>query len=62
MADGSFQPFDVYGATVIWEDQPRLIAVETVDAQPLLGMALLAGSEVKMQVIAGGTVSIEALP
>lgn len=62
LADGSFVAFDVYEATVDWDGQPRGVEVEAADAQPLLGMALVQGSELRIQVLAGGPVTIAALP
>ena len=52
LADGSVQPFDVYEATVDWDGQPRSVEVEAVDAQPLVGMALMQGAELRIQVLA----------
>jgi clan AA aspartic protease len=62
LADGSVIAFDVYVATVDWDGQPRSVEVEAADAQPLLGMALLKGSEMRIQVLSGGPVTILALP
>jgi clan AA aspartic protease len=62
LADGSLLPFDVYVATVDWHGQPRAVEVEAADAQPLLGMALLQGSELRIQVMPGGAVTITPLP
>jgi clan AA aspartic protease len=62
LADGSVQAFDVYVAMVDWDAQPRVVEVEAALAQPLLGMALMRGSELRIQVVAGGTVSIAGLP
>ena len=62
LADESILAFDVYVAVVDWDGQPRTVEVEAADAQPLLGMALLLGSEVRIQVAIGGSVTIAALP
>jgi clan AA aspartic protease len=62
LADGSVQPFDVYVATVEWNRQPRSVEVEAADAQPLLGTALLRGSELRILVLPGGLVSIGESP
>ncbi|HVS34405.1 MAG TPA: clan AA aspartic protease [Gemmataceae bacterium] len=62
LADGSVLPFDVYVATVDWDGQPRSVEVEAADAQPLLGMALLQGSELRIEVVPGGPVTITRLP
>src|SRR5437016_5139470 len=62
LADGSVLAFDVYVATVDWHGQPRNVEVEAADAQPLLGMALMQGSELRIQVVPGGPVTIAGPP
>ena len=62
LADGSVLTFDVYVATVDWNGQPRSVEVEAADAQLLLGMALMEGSELRIQVVPGGAVTIAELP
>ena len=62
LADGSVLAFDVYVAAVDWDGQPRSVEVEACDAQPLLGMALMQDSELRVQVLSGGRVTITALP
>lgn len=62
LADGSVQAFDVYVATVDWDGQPRSVEVEAADAQPLIGMALMQASELRIQVVPGGSVTIAGLP
>jgi clan AA aspartic protease len=62
LADGSTQIFDVYAATVMWDGQLRRVETEAVDVQPLVGMNLLEGCELRIQVVNNGKVTIEALP
>lgn len=62
LADGSVLTFDVYVATVGWHEQSRTIEVEAADAQFLLGMALMKGSELRIQVEDGGAVAITSTP
>jgi clan AA aspartic protease len=62
LADGQVHIFDVYNATIIWDGQPRTVEVEAVDAQPLLGMALLRGHDLRVQVVPGGPVCIVVVP
>lgn len=62
LADGNEALFDVYEATVIWDGRLRRIAVDCVDSDPLVGMSLLDGHELTVQVIDGGRVGIKALP
>ena len=62
LANGTADQCDIYVATVIWDGTPRNILVEAAETDPLVGMALLYGHDVRMQVVQGGRVSIEALP
>jgi len=62
LADGSESVFDIYEGTVVWEGRPRRIAVDEADTAPLVGMALLDGHELKVQVLNGGRVTIKVLP
>jgi clan AA aspartic protease len=62
LADGTENLFDVYEATVVWDQRARRVPVDEVDTTPLVGMALLSGYELKVQVRTGGTVTIQALP
>lgn len=62
LADGSERVFDSYEATVMWDGRPRRVIADAADTDPLLGMTLLLGYELIVQVIAGGSVIIRALP
>ncbi|MBC8876979.1 MAG: clan AA aspartic protease [Planctomycetes bacterium] len=62
LADGSVDNFDVYRGAVIWDGQPRAIEVEAVNAEPLVGMTLLERHSLRIDVVSGGTVSINSLP
>jgi clan AA aspartic protease len=62
LADGSESLFDIYEATVIWDGQPRLIPIDAADTDPLVGMSLLFGYDLHIQVVDGDSVTIEALP
>jgi hypothetical protein len=42
----------------MWEDGPRKILVQAIDNVPLLGMRLLAGFDLRIQVVKGGIVEI----
>jgi clan AA aspartic protease len=61
LADGSECLFEIYRATVIWDRHTRGILVSQADADPLVGMELLDGYELKMQVRDGGKVTIKRL-
>ncbi len=62
LADGSECLFDVYVGTVVWDGKERRVLVDEVDTDPLVGMALLNGHELKMQVRSRGKVTIKRLP
>jgi clan AA aspartic protease len=61
LADGSECLFDVYIGEVVWDGKERRVLVDEADTDPLVGMALLSGYELKMQVRSGGTLTIKRL-
>lgn len=62
LADGSECHFDVYDAKIVWDGKERRVMVDEADTDPLIGMALLRGYELKMQVRSRGKVTIKRLP
>jgi predicted aspartyl protease len=62
LADGTVQVFDVYEGTGIWDGQARMVDVDEVDTDQLLGMAMLLDHELRIKVVNGGDVIIERLP
>ncbi len=62
LADGSECLFDVYVAHVVWDGKEHRVLVDEADTDPLVGMALLTGYELKMEVRTRGKVSITRLP
>ena len=62
LADGSECIFDVYEAKVVWDGKSRQILVNEADTDPLIGMRLLRGHELKMHVRARGKITIKRLP
>lgn len=62
LADGSVSFFDVYIGTVVWDGQPRTVAVEAGGPEPLVGMSLLEHHSLRIDVANGGTVSITPYP
>lgn len=62
LADGTATRFMSYYATVLWYGQPRAVQVIEADSEPLLGMELLQGSRVTLDVREGGAVTVDALP
>jgi clan AA aspartic protease len=62
LADGSTCVFQVYVGKLVWDGKVRTVLVDEADADPLVGMRLLRGHELKMQVRARGKVTIKRLP
>jgi predicted aspartyl protease len=61
LADGSECIFRVFEAKVLWDGRLRRVLVDEADTDPLVGMRLLHGHELKMQVFARGKVTIKRL-
>ena len=59
LADGSEAAFDVYGVTVLWDGQPMYVETGAVGVDPLVGMALLDGHNLNIDVENGGRVLIQ---
>jgi len=62
LGDGSRTVFDFYEATVVWDGVTRRVSVDEADTDPLVGMGLLDGYELTIEVVTGGAVAIELLP
>ncbi|MEB3215406.1 MAG: clan AA aspartic protease [Nostocales cyanobacterium 94392] len=58
LADGSESIFDIYEATVVWDGQLLTIPIDEADSDPLVGMSLMEGYELNIQVIDGGMVRL----
>jgi predicted aspartyl protease len=52
---------DVYEASLLWDGVERAVEVLAMEGAPLIGMALLNGFDVRLQVAEGGLVTIEPL-
>ena len=61
LADGRESVFDIYEATVVWDGEVRRIPVDEAETAPLVGMSLLEGYELIVQVRSGGNVIIKTL-
>ena len=61
LADGSTGKFDLYTAYVLWHD--RLVEVEVINMEsvPLIGMELLRDSNISIDAVPGGAVTIAEL-
>lgn len=62
LADGNESVFDICEATVIWDGRARRVSVDEVDVMPLVGMSLLYGYELTVQIVEGGRVHLKPLP
>jgi clan AA aspartic protease len=62
LADGSECLFDVYVAKVVWDGKERRVLVDEADTDPLVGMALLRGYGLRMQVCSRGKLTIKRIP
>ena len=60
LGDGSEASLDVYGVTVLWEGVPKRVDAYAADTIPLVGMRLLNGHSLYVEVEDGGRVAIEA--
>lgn len=61
LGDGSETEFDIHQATLVWAGQQRVAAIDVAETDPLLGMGLLLGNELTVQVMAGGPVTVRQL-
>lgn len=61
LADGSTIIEDFCLARVVWHGAPRSVRVLVAEAVPLLGMALLRGSELRLEAEPGGEVVVRPL-
>ncbi|HEX2210552.1 MAG TPA: hypothetical protein VHG93_22925 [Longimicrobium sp.] len=61
LADGSETSFPICHASVEWGGVRREVDVYVTDSILLLGMAMLAGHEVRMEVVPDGTATITPL-
>ena len=52
--------FDVQDVTVLWDGQPRQVRAAATGSTPLVGMMLLDGHDLHIQVRDGGSVVIQA--
>ncbi|MCG8583780.1 MAG: clan AA aspartic protease [Pirellulales bacterium] len=62
LGDGSIANLSVYNAKVMWHGSWKNVLVLGVDGDTLLGISLLMGSRIALDVIDGGLVSIDPIP
>ncbi|ELR99099.1 clan AA aspartic protease [Gloeocapsa sp. PCC 73106] len=61
LGDGSEVVFDMHKASVIFDGQIKVIDVAASEADPLVGMSLLYGFKIRIDVVERGIVIIETL-
>lgn len=61
LADGSIETLPIYRVRVFWHGQERTVRAYAASGEPLVGMALLSGNELRIRVMGGGAVEIEQL-
>ena len=59
LADGSVETFDVFNVRVTWDGRPRHIEAYAAQTTSLVGMALLNGHSLFVEVVEGGRVAIQ---
>jgi clan AA aspartic protease len=61
LGDGRTQPCDLYSAVVIWDGQPLRVMLDQADTEPLVGMMLMDGYELNVEVMDGGVVTLKRI-
>ena len=61
LGDGNVVVLDMYLAMVLWHGQQREVLALQADGGPLIGMSLLYGNRVMLEVIDDGDVTIDSL-
>ncbi len=62
LADGSSRQFDIFDAEVEWGASWRAVLVSAVGNEALLGMRMMSGHKLTVEVVPGGLVQITPLP
>jgi clan AA aspartic protease len=61
LGDGSETTFEVYSGRIIWDGEYRDIPINESETDPLVGMGLLYGYDLRIQAVVGGIVTIGEL-
>ena len=62
LAVGGEVELPAWSGTVFWNGRPRFVEIVETDSEPLLGMELLRGCRVTIEVREGGAVTVDPLP
>ncbi|NEO46493.1 MAG: clan AA aspartic protease [Moorea sp. SIO4A3] len=58
LGDGSECIFNVYEAVILWDGFSLTIPIDEADSEPLVGMSLMEGYQLMIQVFEGGNVEL----
>lgn len=61
LGDSSKVPMAAYEATVLWGEEEHQVVVLAAEGVPLIGMAMVEGNRITIEVEEDGAVTIEAL-
>ena len=62
LADGSLQTYEMYLGQLLWHSVFQDTVFLCIGPEPLIGMGLLNGNELRIEVTPGGMVEINELP
>lgn len=61
LANGQVEIFDVYVATLVWDEHPVRVMADAAATTLLIGMGLLQGFDLNIRAIDGGAVTIQRI-
>ena len=61
LGDGSEVSLDALEAVVVWDNDEQRVVTLATTGEPLVGMAMLSGYRVALDVVEGGRVAIHAI-
>jgi clan AA aspartic protease len=61
LGDGSEVSLDAFEAVVVWDNGERRVVTLATGGKPLVGMAMLPGYRIELDVVDGGQVQIQAI-
>lgn len=61
LGDGTECVFDVYEAVLVWDSNFLTVPIDEADSEPLVGMSLMEGYQLMVQVFEGGRVELSKI-
>jgi clan AA aspartic protease len=61
LGDGRECVFNVYEAVLVWDGNLLTIPIDEADSEPLIGMSLMEGYQLMVQVFEGGSVELSKI-